>query len=95
MNGPNHNIREPRALFPPGHKLTYKPAYTINSISRQKLQVILITEHQSRLQGMWICPESDTLALKKKVLARNKEALKNAGILQGSLVFLPAACKNA
>lgn len=77
------------------HKLTYKPTYTINSISRQKLQVFFITEHQSRLQGMCVCPESDTLALKKHLIARNKEALKNTGILQGTLAFLSAACKNA
>lgn len=75
MNGPNHSIREPRALFPPGAQ-THKPAYTIDSISRQKLQVFLITEHQSRLQGMWICPESDTLALEKTPSCQKQRSLK-------------------
>lgn len=85
MNGSNQNIWDPFAFLSswPTSSVN-KSAYTINSTSSQKLQVFFITEHQSRLQGMWICAESDILALKKHFIARNKEASKNISILQGN-----------
>lgn len=93
MNGPNHSIREPRALFPPGAQ-THKPAYTIASQGKNYKS----SSSQNISQDCRVCGYVQNQTLwhwKKHLLARNKEALKNTGILQGTLVSLPAACKNA